>query len=253
MRDGRLLVDPAKGVDADDLAPLQAVDPRPVAYTARYDELAGLGVAVAAHTAVRGLAGRRVAIEGFDVSGPAIVAGITSRGGRVVAISTTEGTARSAEGFDEADVAGAWAESGTALVGKLAASVGKPWEVFGVEAEVLVAGSKPGVIDDSVAAGLAAGTVIPSGPAPVTAKGLAVLRRAGAVVVPDFIATAGPMFAGWPSGEAGDPGSAAAVAIDAALLDVLAHDDGPLLGACYRAEAFLASWRDELPFGRPLA
>ncbi|MGZ4715463.1 MAG: hypothetical protein ACXWCB_02050 [Acidimicrobiales bacterium] len=253
VREGRLLVDPAKGVGADDLAPLQAVDPRPVAYAARHDELSGLGVAVAAHTAVRGLAGRRVAIEGFDASGPHIVAGITGRGGKVVAISTADGTATSAEGFDDTTVASAWAEHGAALVGQLAGSVGKPWEVFGVDAEVLVVGSKPGVVDDSVAAGLTAGTVVPSGPVPVTAKALAVLRRAGAVVVPDFIATAGPLFAGWPLEGAGEPASAAAVAIDAALLDVLAHDDGPLLGACYRAEAFLATWRDELPFGRPLA
>jgi len=252
VRDGRLVVDPAKGVGADDLAPLHAADPRPPAYATRHDELAGLGVAVAAHTAVRGLAGRRVAIEGFDATGPAIVAGITSRGGKVVAISTADGTATSTDGFDEGAVAAAWAEHGTALVGQLAPSAGKPWEVFGVDAEVLVAGSKPGVIDDAVAAGVTAGTVVPSGPVPVTAKALAVLRRAGVVVVPDFIATAGPLFAGWPL-DAGDPATAASVAIDAALLDVLAHDDGPLLGACYRAEAFLASWRDELPFGRPLA
>lgn len=253
VRDGRLVVDPAKGVAAADLAPLAAVDPRPDAYAARHDELSGMGVAVAAHTAVRGLAGRRVAIEGFDASGPAIVAGLVSRGGRVVAISTADGTATSVEGFDEATVASAWAEHGPALVSQLSDAPGKPWEVFGAAADVLIAGSKPGVIDDSVAAGLTVGTVVPSGPVPVTAKGLAVLRRAGAVVVPDFISTAGPLFAGWPLAGAGDPASAASVAIDAALLDVLGHDDGPLLGACYRAEAFLATWRDALPFGRPLA
>ena len=31
------------------------------------------------------------------------------------------------------------------------------------------------------------------------------------------------------------------------------HADGPLLGACHRAEAFLRTWQDTLPFGRPLA
>jgi hypothetical protein len=31
------------------------------------------------------------------------------------------------------------------------------------------------------------------------------------------------------------------------------HPSGPLLGACEQAEAFLATWCDELPFGRPLA
>ena len=27
----------------------------------------------------------------------------------------------------------------------------------------------------------------------------------------------------------------------------------PFLGVCYAAEAFLSTWQDELPFGRPLA
>ena len=33
----------------------------------------------------------------------------------------------------------------------------------------------------------------------------------------------------------------------------LAHDDGPLLAGCYQAEAYLRTWREQLPFGRPLA
>jgi glutamate dehydrogenase (NAD(P)+) len=253
VREGRLAVDAGKGVSPADLAALAAVDPRPRPDQARHDELTGLGVAVAAHTAVRGLVGRRVAIEGFDGSGPAVVAGVSARGGKVVAISTADGCATSAEGFDADVVAGAWAEHGPALVGQLAGAPVKPWEVFGIEADVLVVGSKPGVVDDAVAAGLNARTVVPSGAVPVTAKALAMLRRSGVVVVPDFVSTAGPMFAGWPAPGAGDADAAASAAIDASLLEVLDHDDGPLLGACYRAEAFLGTWRDELPFGRPLA
>jgi glutamate dehydrogenase (NAD(P)+) len=253
VRDGRLAVDPGKGVSRDDLAPLAAVDHRPPVAEGRIDELTGIGVATAAHTAVRGLAGRRVAVEGFDGSGPAVVAGVLARGGKVVAISTADGCATSTSGFDADAVAAAWAEHGTALVGQLADAPAPPADVFGVDADVLVVGSKPGVIDHDVAAGLTVSAVVPSGPVPVTAKALAVLRRAGVLVVPDFISTAGPLFAGWPADGAGDPVAAASDAIDAALLEVLAHDDGPLLGACYRAEAFLATWRDQLPFGRPLA
>ncbi len=65
--------------------------------------------------------------------------------------------------------------------------------------------------------------------------------------------TAGPLFAGWPADPAADPATVATDAIAASVREILGHEDGPLLGACYRAEAFLASWRDELPFGRPLA
>jgi hypothetical protein len=37
------------------------------------------------------------------------------------------------------------------------------------------------------------------------------------------------------------------------LDEVLEHEKGPLLAACYRAETFLRTWRETLPFGRPLA
>ncbi len=98
--------------------------------------------------------------------------------------------------------------------------------------------------------------VVPSGPTPVTAKALARLRRADKVVVPDFVSTAGPLFAGWPAPGAGastDPARAAAEAIRAVMGEVIDHPEGPLLAACYRAEAYLATWCEQLPFGRPIA
>jgi hypothetical protein len=80
-----------------------------------------------------------------------------------------------------------------------------------------------------------------------------VLRRAGAVVVPAFVSTAGPLFLGWPSAPGADPRAEATTAITEVLAEVAGHADGPLLGACLRAEAFLGTWRPSLPFGRPLA
>jgi hypothetical protein len=99
--------------------------------------------------------------------------------------------------------------------------------------------------------------VVPSGPIPVTAKGLAVLRREGVRVLPDFVTTAGPLIAGGlpvldgQRGPASPDGVGAPIA--AVIDEVLLDDSGPLLGACRRAEAFMKTWRDELPFGRPLA
>jgi hypothetical protein len=92
----------------------------------------------------------------------------------------------------------------------------------------------------------------------VTAKGLAVLRRSEVSVLPDFITTAGGMLGGLApvlDGGASPTRDPAQVAdqVQSALREVLDHDQGPLLGACHRAEAFLRSWRPELPFGRPLA
>jgi hypothetical protein len=109
------------------------------------------------------------------------------------------------------------------------------------------------VVDHGVAAGCSVRALVPSGPIPVTAKGLAVLRRAGVVVLPDFITTAGPLLGGTrPALDGAKPDDVGAV-VAAALHEVVDHDLGPVLGACHRAESFLGTWRSELPFGRPLA
>ena len=255
---GRFLTEAGRGVSGDDLAPLRPLDPRPADYWQLEDALTGVSVAVAAAVAAGGLEGRTVALEGFDASGPAIAAGLGEQGARIVAVSSAEGTATGA-GFEPDALAALWSTHGPKLVAELAsdpAPLAAPGAALGAEVDVLVVGSRPGVVTDEVAASVAARVVVPSGPTPVTAKALARLRRAGTVVVPDFVSTAGPLFAGWPEeGGAGtiDPARAAAEGVRAALAEVLDHADGPLLGACYRAEAFLATWRDQLPFGRPIA
>jgi glutamate dehydrogenase/leucine dehydrogenase len=255
VEQGTLLVQAGKGVEPSELAALRAVDPRADLFWEHGDSLRGLGAAVAADAAAGGLVGRTVAIEGFDGSGPALLRGLAERGAKVVAVSTATGTLTDAQGFETDALVGAYEAHGPAMVTELASEAADPGAVFGVAADVLFAGSKAGVIDHEVASGLDVRAVVPSGAVPVTAKALAELRRRGTVVVPDFVSTAGPLFAMWP-----DDGAAietvragAIVGILAVLGEVLDHDDGPLLAACYRAEAFLSTWRDSLPFGRPLA
>ena len=250
---GRFLTEPARGVSAADLGPLRAVDPRPAAYWDRATELTGASVAAAAAVAVGGLAGKAVAIEGFDATGAAVAAAVVEQGATVIAISTADGTAFHPVGFDPTTLAEAWAEHGPKLIGALSTDPVKTDVVFGAEVDVLVAGSKPGIIDHLVAVGVRARAVVPAAAVPVTAKGLATLRRAGTVVVPDFVSTAGPLFAGWPIDAEADPRPVAVDAVTAVLTEIAGHADGMLLGACHRAEAFLSTWRAELPFGRPLA
>ena len=214
-----------------------------------------MGIVAAAGVAAGGLEGRTVAIEGFGAAGAAVVTAMAAEGARLVAVAGPEGTVVAPEGLDVGALSQAWADDGDAALGALdAGPLLAPGTVLGVEADVLVVGSKPGVIDHGVAAGVSASAVVPGGPVPVTAKALAVLRRAGVVVVPDFVSTAGPLFAGWPlDGATTDPAVAAAEAVAGSLREVLGHEQGPLLGACLRAESFLATWREDLPFGRPLA
>ncbi len=66
--------------------------------------ITGLGVAVAAETALGGLGGRTVAVEGFGKVGGATALEMSRRGARLVAFSTIHGSVSRPEGFDVAEL-----------------------------------------------------------------------------------------------------------------------------------------------------
>jgi glutamate dehydrogenase/leucine dehydrogenase len=124
----------------------------------------------------------------------------------------------------------------------------EPQAEVSADCDVLLVAGKAGVVDHDAAAGVQAGVLVPLTPAPVTARALAVLGRAGVVVVPDFLSTAtGLLDAVDPDG--GDPHER----ISAAVASVAGEGTGAWIAAATRAEEHLRTWRDELPFGRPLA
>ena len=197
---GEVLLQAGRGVTADELAPLRAVDPRPAAYWDTEADLTALGIAVAAEAAAGGLDGRAVAIEGFDAGGAALARAVAERGGRVVAVVTAVGHRGVAGGVrPRRPRHGVGRPRGRSRRRRSTARPVRPGPCSAPTSDVLVAGSRPGVIDDRVAAGLVATVVVPGGPVPVTAKGLAVARRSGRMVLPDFVSTAGPLFA-WLAG-----------------------------------------------------
>lgn len=112
------------------------------------------------------------------------------------------------------------------------------------EADLLFLGTKVGMLDHAAADRLRVQVVVPTGPLPVTTKAVAHCRRNGVLALPDFVTTLGPLV--------GDPDRARSM-VGEVVDSIVAHDDGPILGACERAEAFLADWQDDLPFGRPMA
>jgi hypothetical protein len=257
---GELGLDPAKGLSADDLAPLTAVDPRsalgstggPTGTLA--DALLGAGIAAAAGASLGDLDGATVVVEGAGGSGPAVVEALISRGARVVGIATPSGTVAVGPDADTDELVGQWTEAGDGLPAARGSDL-PPTAALGLDADVLVCGSKIGLVDHDVAASLPQRLVVPCGPLPVTARGLAVARRRDITVLADFVTTAGPLLAFRPA-----EGANASTLLDAtdqrirAVVEATAgHDEGPLLGACLQAESFLRTWRDELPFGRPLA
>lgn len=243
---GELLLEPGKGIDADGAAVLRAGDPRPDDWWAAHHDLTAAGV-LAGLVAVGGADGTRVVLEGVDAMAPALhtalVGQLLAGGARIVAVSTASGGAVAPDGFD--------VERLETALGADEPEVGAE-VALAAEADALLAGSRAGVISHELARELAVRTVVGWGPLPVTAKALAELGRAGCVVQPDFVTTAGPSIVD-PAGPLTDAPAAVASAVAAVLAEVADHEHGPLLGACLRAEAFLASWTAERPFGRPIA
>lgn len=260
VADGTYLPDAAKGIGEADLAPLRDADERDTARLAGdqpsfVDRCEGLSAAVAAHHTIGGLGGKSIAIEGFAASGGSLAAAAIERDAKVTAVATSTGTVLSPDGFDAQALIDGWAASGADMVNDMG-DVGHPMSIYGAGADVVFAGSKMGVVNHEVAAQLEdVEALVACGRIPLTARALAVLRRAGVAVPADFISLAGSTLALW-----GDPNRTEAEILAGINEDIgdlcaefRAHDDGPFLAACYGAESFLRDWQESLPFGRPLA
>ena len=85
-------------------------------------------------------------------------------------------------------------------------------------------------------------------PAIDVAVPVAVLGRAGVIVVPDFLSTAGPLLTAVDR-DGGDATTRVHDAV-AALAD---GGTGLWMAAVTKAEDHLRTWQDPLPFGRPLS
>lgn len=260
VESGELSLDAAKGVGADELTALAAVDARSALRLAPReagtlsDELLAEGALAAAAAAIGDLAGRTVVLEGATSATPALVRAIAARGARLLSISTAKGSVTQPDGLDPDAVAAAWAEHGEAAPAALGAPEA-PAGALQVEADVLLCGSKLGLVDHLVAQTLGQRLVVPIAPAPITAKGLAVAGRRDITVLPDFVTATGALAADHPDAAASAEQVLAAATewIGTTIGELIDHPEGPLLGACYRAEEFLATWQEQLPFGRPLA
>lgn len=267
---GEFLPDPGKGLTAADLAPLQAHDPRhPIRLSTTggislSERLAGSGAVAAASAALDGLEGRRIVIEGCGPAGVAAAATAAAQGAVLAGVASEKGfcAASDGPGLDAAAIGAAWTAHGPGFVEHLDGACSDPGDVWGAAGDILLVGSKMGVLDHNIAAGLNASLVACLHPIPFTTRALVILQAAGSVVLADFVCLAGPLFAAWPAeliGLEGDCVTAEAIetaateAIASLVRETAGHPEGAFLGACHHAESFLATWRDELPFGRPLA
>lgn len=169
--------------------------------------------------------------------------GLAGRG----AVAAAEGAAGSLDGQRVATV-GSGAAMDAAATAAREAGAQVDAGSFDADCDVLLVAGKSGVLEHDLAATVGAKVVVPVTPVPVTARALAVLGRAGVVVVPDFLSTAAPLLAALdPDG--GDPVDRVRESVAALVAD----GTGMWMAAVKRAEDHLRTWRDELPFGRPLA
>ena len=265
---GRFLTGPDMGTAEEDFAPLRERRAAPGAMGAVVDGvpfedvLTGYGVAAAAEAALRagwgsGWDGRSVAIEGFGKVGGGVAREVTRRGGRVVAVSTVAGCLADPSGLDAERLLALRAEHGDACVFRYGLPAGPPGQLFtAVDADVVVPGTRPGVISARSAGALPPGVrvIAPAANVPYTAPGADVLRRRGIVALPDFVCNAGAVI-GYRSAAGATPAEVLAAAdarITGLILEALRHPAGPLAGACELAGTFLRSWRGEPP-GPPFA
>ncbi len=261
IRAGNLGLDPGKGIGVGGFDNLSPIDSRNQIRFATYEKdplhiyLSGLGpVECADH--LLGVEGKTIAIEGFGAHSVVMAELLEERGAKIVGVSTLSGSVSTPDGIAADELREHWGTSGADFVlGEGEDEVDPAWKIFQCGADVLFAGSKMGAINHTTAEKLEIEALVPHQPLPFTAKALAVLQKKNCVVVPDFVPVAGPLFSYWVDEgiEISDIVSQVSSEMRAALDETAGNDDGLFLGSCYRAEAFLSSWQESLPFGRPLA
>jgi glutamate dehydrogenase (NAD(P)+) len=263
---GRLLTGPDMGTTEEDFAPLRRNRAVPAAISAVVDGLpfedlmTGYGVTVAAEAALgalrgggnRGWDGRSVAIEGFGKVGGGVAREVTRRGGRVVAVSTLAGCLTDPSGLDVERLLALRREHGDACVRHYGRPPVPPEELFTTAgAQVIVPGTRPGMISARTAGALPEGVLViaPAANVPYTAQGADVLRQRGIVALPDFVCNAGGVLGYRAAADATPDQVLAAVGatLTDLVLEVMDHPDGPLAGACERADTFLRGWWGEPP------
>jgi len=260
---GRLLTGPDMGTAEEDFAPLREHQAAPIAISSVVDGvpfedvLTGYGVTVAAAAALGerwggGWDGRSVAIEGFGKVGGGVAREVTRRGGRVAAVSTVAGCLADPAGLDVERLLALRRAHGDACVLHYGRAAGPPGELFtAVDADVVVPGTRPGVISSRTAGSLPMGVrvIAPAANVPYTAPGAEVLRQRGIVALPDFVCNAGAVIGYRSAADAAPDEILASVEarITGLILEALDHPSGPLAGAAERAGRFLRGWWGKPP------
>jgi len=137
-----------------------------------------------------------VAIEGFGNVGWFVAKYVCEAGGKVVAVSDSQGVIYNKKGLDfkklvtvKKDKRTVTAYSdGTILPGK---------EIIGIDCDVLVTAAVPDLISEADVPRIKATLIVEGSNIPMSATSEALLHEKGILVVPDFVANAGGVISSW--------------------------------------------------------
>lgn len=127
------------------------------------------------------------------------------------------------------------------VVADVAAAVGTGCEVCFVRGPT-------GILDHEVLAGANSRRIVGLQPLTTTARGLAFASRNESIIVPDFVSAAGGCL-----GAIGLDVDAIAESTRSLVTELEPAGTHMFVDACEKAEAFMRTWTEKLPFGRPLA
>lgn len=163
-----------------------------------YDELGltGFGVAESAEAAIeesgRGLAGARVAIQGFGAVGHAAAKRFVELGAEVVAVSSVTGVRYHPDGLNVDELLKLRASVGDAAITEHGEGELLPLGAeVGLDVDVLVPAAKQDVINERNMKEIKAMLVVEGANLPMNNAAQEYLKDQGVSVVPDFIANAG--------------------------------------------------------------
>ncbi|APT84600.1 Glu/Leu/Phe/Val family dehydrogenase [Corynebacterium aquilae] len=160
-----------------------------------YDALGVTGFGVAEVTdeiaKSKGLAGARVAIQGFGAVGRATARRMHELGYTVCAISTAKGALADSQGLDIPTLDNLYASHGDAVVEEFPSQRIELGQELFTDAEILIPAALQDVIGVEDVSNLKSRLIVEGANLPTSPEAQAELHARGVTVVPDFIANAG--------------------------------------------------------------
>jgi len=140
--------------------------------------------------------GERVVIQGYGKVGAPLIKLLSQRGMKVVGLADVRGAIHVPDGIDHLKMAAHFEEART-IMGYPGGDEIHADELFSLPSDIAIPAALGGVIDEKVAASMAASLMVEAANGPTTGEGAAMLTSRNIQVVPDVLANAGGVVASY--------------------------------------------------------